>query len=257
MCTRKLPPELRCAVMAMAMVGVSTATDPLWAAGNVSVEIAAGGDLLIDGDESANHFIVKRVDGNTFTVSGGLDSNGEPTTVEGQSVLIVEGVTGGIFIDARQGDDHVEIDDVGATTGEILINGGRGDDRIDLGNSVLNHDVKVVTGPGDDTVGVEDVQFQRDLVVTTGSGSDTLSFFFVQVFGKTKVKSGAGGDELSVAFTSFDSLTTSLGGDDDFIEISSSSVEKRARVNGGRGTDLFVDDDSSYGRLSVVRVEIR
>ncbi len=115
-------------------------------AGNVTAALVAG-DLVIDGDAEANNFsIVQGATDGEFILLGADDSNGVPTSVNGQpnGVAILSGVTGNVRIRLGDGADVLQVANFDRPK-KLTIDGGAGDDWIsaaDLAIAELSIDLK-------------------------------------------------------------------------------------------------------------------
>ena len=179
---------------------VETLERKLLLAGNVSVDITNAGDLLIRGDAESNEIrIVATESSRAFRVIG-VD-----TTVENQESFVAEGVTGGMRILMRGGDDVVVIRPADRPiepsfieeeivpfqlSDRLFIQTGAGEDVVDISgfddffpdlgptesslppNTMQLDDIDIKTKYGDDQVYINNVLVNGNIDVRTKTGSD-------------------------------------------------------------------------------------
>ena len=176
-------------------------------AGSVSVDVNQAGDLVIVGDREANEIRIE-----STGEPGAFRIIGENTSVEGESSIVAEGVTGGMKIRLKGGDDSVTIrpgDDLIDTfedqpsipfqlADELFVNTGAGDDVIDISgfaivapeissasaqnvNAMQLDDVRVMSKYGDDSVYINNAFIQGNVEVRTKTGDDFVEISHLQM----------------------------------------------------------------------------
>lgn len=179
-----------------------------------------GGDLIVQGDNLGNKFIIRQLDADSYRLSGTID--GTPhTRVNGQFTdVTVNGVTGNVVIRLAGGDDNVFVDNSPQTLipKALIIEGGEGNDIIGVSRAVIGRELLVDMGAGNDffdcslsLIGTSVVYrlgdgsdygrfiagtISRDAVLEGGSGHDAVGFMSARIGAFTVIDGGAGSDEL-------------------------------------------------------------
>ncbi len=203
----------------------------LMLAGNVLAEITSSGDLIITGNDMANHIRITEVDGVVTITKGDANTkiNGDPDA--GNLGVALNGVfSRNIKIKMGDGDDKVMImGDYGPDNDP----GTEDDNPFEIGGNV-----------------------QIDLGDGTDNDGDTMqvaSLFYVDVEGNIKF-TDKGSDESYASITESTigkNLQMNFAGGDTEVEIYTSTVKGNLKIanKGGASDDSYVDiDDSSFGK---------
>ena len=182
-------------------LAVESLEDRQLLAGDVSVTVN-GGNLLIRGDAEDNVIaITAGEDPGQFVIAGFDDSNGDPTSIEGveNGELVVDGVTGNLFVGLGGGDDSLFLTDaelprnvvVFAGTGNDFVLVGQGPQPLDpeptpeVALDAPLPEIPIDTGP---------VHVAGNLVLQFGPGDDRLEQHAVRVGRNEVVQMGLGDD---------------------------------------------------------------
>jgi len=245
----------------------------LWA-GDVSVFVDGGGNLIVVGDDAANGLTFDRFGG--FVVAG-VDAGGAPTRVNGvengQVTFDVSG-EGDIRFFLRGGDDVLHVgtrsDDV-TTPDDLEIYAGAGDDTIiTVGDTNIGDDLEIFAGAGDDSVEVYTTEVADDLDIVTDAGDDAVTIYGSTVGDDLLVSTGSGRDRVGVGFFDADdarvfepvrvagTTRVDLGRDDDVLEVHRSTFGGVFFADGGSGVDRVVQGGNTFSsRPLLLRFERR
>lgn len=153
-------------------------------AGNVRAAISDG-NLVITGDNAANRISVESAGEQRIAVRGfGTQVNGAFNAVK-----VFSGVTGGLSIQLKGGDDLLRVTNL-ITPADVLVSGGDGNDEIITGRDktsgdlrfagsssgplYVKGDLRLYGGNGHDLVYQSDAHIDGLGVARLGSGDDTL-----------------------------------------------------------------------------------
>lgn len=239
-------------------------------AGDVTVSVVAG-NLLIRGDEAANHVAISQGnDANSFVIRG-LD--GTNVTLAGSSTpapetgLVVTGVRGRVNVNMLGGNDQVDVTGVKTRLGMSVETGG-GNDTVTMQNVSVGGFLSVVTGDGDDTVqlgsaatsdaaaAVSDstasVKAGLAIDLVLGDGVDSAQLNSVSAPGALFVGGGLGADTIGVHNVRSASLILNGGLGDGVDQIDVSQAKSIAAViTTGGGADRVGIVDSAFTSLNV------
>ena len=181
-------------------------------AGNVSVSVAANGNVRITGDAADNHIEFAK-DGN-----GGLYVVGEgDTTVNGLQTFSL-------------GSSEIER--------QLIINTRGGDDHIDVRDVLISHNFVINSGPGDDMIVISET-YCRDLIVNSAMGSDFVALNENVVLGRLSVGMGGGDDFVFVDACNrvLESVRIATSGGDDVIFIGAANIAGGFNLTTSSGSD--------------------
>jgi hypothetical protein len=165
-------------------LGIESLEARLALAGNVTAQLS-GPNLLITGDNASNAVeIVGTGTFGQFVVSGFADSTtGQPTTINGQTFVVISGVTADVIAHLNDGNDELELADA-TIPDDLIITTAGGHDDVILGDfpgegtvsrSVhVNDLIDINTGVGDDVVDQLSLSTGGSNLITTGSGFDDV-----------------------------------------------------------------------------------
>jgi hypothetical protein len=163
-------------------------------AGNVLASVV-NGDLMIKGDNLGNAIRIWAIGANQYRVIPVNASIYGPTTINGTTEYVANGVTRDISVKMLGGDDFVHLLD---------------------GNSprlVAPRNVKLDMGAGNDTAWVDQVQINGKLKVLGGDGNDQMPIVSSLIKGATTIDAGKGDDALYLNGSEFDGGVTATMGD--------------------------------------------
>jgi hypothetical protein len=207
-------------------------------------DIDIGGDLLIQGHDEAD------------TVSG------PSVRIVGRAQYLMGGGNNGLFLDQRSqdnmtiecgdGDDVVKIVDGSGSDGYLRIDVGDGSNQVQLASSGAVVGAQINGGSGDDAVLIQMCSsFGGGLAVNLGDGSNSVDILGAAIGGSLVVTGGDGVDTVTVKGMSggggcpttaiAGNLDVSLGGADDTLSLQDTDVSGIPHLNGGAGTDTFLD----------------
>jgi hypothetical protein len=200
------------------------------------------GTLSITGDAAADDIaVVGTPNPGEFTIMG---RNG--TTVDGMASLTIPGVTADLFLDLRDGDNVVDMDNVYIAR-DIVVVGGSGDDLIRLGETSPvspARDLTVVCGPGDDVILQPSyhVFVGRDSAVVGALDNDSIVLTGASALGSISVVTHAGSQNIVFdGCTAGVSLTVSTFIGADNIAILRSSASQYISVSSSDTSSIYLD----------------
>lgn len=263
-------------------LGIESLERRLLMAGDVTAALK-GGWLVVTGDAEANQVLIQNPSPGEYSVTGA-----DGTTVSGSPVT---GVTKGVKVNLKDGDDTVAIVGTGGgtfeATGDVKVSTGKGNDRILVaglqadGKVTLNSGNATGEGAGDQVL-VTDSEVGKNLSVKTGSGhdqvgigqdlegelEDLLDAFLdemgwgglgivpgdVGVTGKLSVATGKGNDVLMIGdCTVGGSVSANAGGGADSLLVQGATVAGKASLNMGSGDEdyLGIQDNQVTGKVKL------
>jgi hypothetical protein len=237
-------------------------------AGDVSVSVL-GGNLFIIGDEMDNVLELQR----EGAIAGDfkIEERGGGTINGGGNELIVNGVTGDVYVSLKGGSDTFRAIDADLPD-DLFVWGGEGDDTLILGipeNDLLQiplpitvaDDVIFKGGDGADTLEMRDFTIGSDLVFSGDHGDDVvvmqpdLPLSSGSTIGNDAIlDTGSGLDEVGIeAVTINDDLVISTGNDDDVVSVlEGTTVVDSTTVSLGLGTNILAMEAVDAGESLVV-----
>ena len=198
-------------------------------AGDVTAAVSDAGELEIRGDATANGIVVYSRGENSYGVRG-LNHAGA-TTVNGQAVALLDGVTRSIYIDLRGGADRVVIVNLEtpstATTRSALI---------------------LYTGGGRDVVGLRNVDISASFILNTDG--ETL---FPSEFGgggPDPSPNDPGRDRILLREVTVGGETNGeIGGEVDLMDIRDSDFQDETEIEFSNGADYLRIGNSTFNYL--------
>ena len=209
----------------------STPGNPGTFGGNVAVSVSSSGDLRVTGENDTSQCIIveARATPGRYAFSSVQENGSGGTTFNGQTTLVVNGVTDDMRFDVKSGrkvlilsegnaaafnvPDNLKITSTGDSPAVIILDslsvGGRtdvttrnGDDAILLHNNSLSERLRVSSGSGNDVVidgpfGLAGV-YDDDLDIRTGSGNDDAICLGTRVLDRCSFRMGSGADGTAV-----------------------------------------------------------
>lgn len=249
-------PTTFCRALAiLSVLGVSSAH----AAGNVTAVLFAG-SLRITGDLAGNAIRVAPGANADEVELEGLDG----TTVNGQVLTSIAGVLRNVKVDLSEGGDEIYVEDL-LVPQDLEIVTGPGVDTVDLTDCEVGDDTRIATGIDDDQVVLSTDVFQGRLFIQTDAGNDTIGLDLVTAADKVRIANGQGDDGVTIggsseflgkvrvqAIAGHDTVTVddatfgtsakiAFAGGDDTAAFTNATFASRVEVNGGAGTDTYVD----------------
>ena len=185
---------------------------PAVAAGNVTVELSAEGDLVITGDAADNEIRISQTAPGEFFVKGVLtDLNGAPNDVT------VTGVTKDIKVKLKGGDDSLHLE------------------RVDV-----NGNVKIDHGDGDGFTRLFDSDVAGDFTVKAMGGNDEFRNTSARIGGNMKIDFGDGDNDIGLDLFARGNLTIKVKGGEDFIQLSDGSgADGKVTIDAGSGENVI------------------
>jgi len=240
----------------------------LFLAGDVSA-VVRGGTLRIVGDAADNAIYID-ADG----LAAGqirITSIDEDTRINGQSSVVLAGVTRGLDVRVGGGNDTVEIANVSATA--LFYDGGAGTNSLRLIDDAFTGDIRVQSrsgsqnvevhnasargmnmslGAGDHTAQLYDLRLSRNLQVTSRGSLDIGVREGTAIGGKVTITSRSGSEIFTGSSTIRGSLSVrNHQGGGSFI-MDAISVGGNVTFRGGRvGTNITLTDNLIDGTLRV------
>lgn len=246
-----------------------------FAAGNVTAILFAG-SLKVTGD----------VVGNAIRVAPGANENEveleglDGTTVNGQVLTSVAGVTRNVKIDLSDGGDELYMEDLQVPQ-DLEIITGAGVDVVDLTDCEVGDDTRIATGIDDDDVVLSTDVFGGRLFIQTDAGNDSIGLDLVMALDKVRIANGQGDDDVTIggaseflgkvrfqAIAGHDTITVddaafnastqiTFAGGNDAATFSNATFASRVELNGGAGIDSYTDGggNSFAVGLAVKKVE--
>ena len=187
-------------------------------AGNVSVRVTGGGDLIINGDNEGNEIgLVETSQPNEIRVVG-LGG----TTINGQAEARFSGVDDDLRINLRNGDNSLLLLKLGSDPSPFP--------AID--------DVRFRSGSGEDIFAFG-APIDGKLTLNTGDGNDTVVTEFTTSDG-VRIRTGDGDDMVRLSQTlSTNRIDVNVGSGDDVVTLSRIDSTRTSKVKMGRGNDVF------------------
>jgi hypothetical protein len=188
-------------------------------AGSVLASVS-NGNLSIYGDVAANAIVLDQsglnADQVRITAAGGTTINDQADPV------IVSGITRGVGIELRGGDDTVTLNNL-SLPGNVWINDDAGANTLTVDNVQLAKtlNVKNISSLGA-TITIANTTLGKHLRISTGAGGQDVELRSVEVKAKTRIGSGDGADVLTIDDSTFhQSVKLYAGKGADLIEIDS------------------------------------
>jgi hypothetical protein len=227
-------------------------------AGDVSASVRHD-TLIVTGDDAGNSFVITRQadDRTSFRVT---PTDG--TTINGSTApLVFAGVSRGMSIEMRSGDDALTLDNV-RVFGVVAIDAGDGHDAIVVRSSRITEDLIMSGGDGRDWLTVTKSTIQRDLLLDGGlakdrfqlwqshvrrrlSLSDTSGVSLIEIGratldGPAYVRTGDAMDDLVIDSSTFKSTAVfTTKGQDDHVKVRGTIFRHEAPILGGAGENVI------------------
>ena len=213
--------------------------------GNVTATVVDG-DLRIVGDAADNSFRVTPGCGvGAFMVTGQDD-----TTINGDPLASVTGVTDDITITTKDGRDHVELQGI-TVADDLTIRSGARNDQVEVQGTNVGGECKIITGGGDDEVAVQGTTVTDSALIRTGAGTDQVRIDTSTFSSTTRVLTGGLTDVMWIHASTFDGeLTAKMGGGRDYLFMGGSGTPAGGLAHGGPGRDQFIDEGGNTGPLT-------
>ena len=234
-------------------------------AGDVSVALTNGGDLVVRGDNAANEIVItSSPDSDAFWVEG-IDG----TTINGRSQrMLFDGVTDDIRINLRNGDNKLLLTHDGDNgvnpfhiADRLEIRTGNGNDAVILNLDQANGQVRISSGAGNDTVGILESALRDRLAINTASGNDTVTVQESLVDGPAEVRTGSG-DDFAISYDTIwkDRVRVNTQSGNDNIAMLMGEFEDQSTLNAGSGVDLLwwstAGNATSYADNEQIGIEV-
>jgi len=259
----------RCQALARlltAAIGLSLLGTPAYAEGDVLVNVDSTGVAHILGDDAPNSIrITSEPAERTYRIDA-VDG----TRVNGLASVIVTGVRG-LRLDMEDGNDTVEIEDVGLSRhlvvrlgdghdllvldgvrvrGRTMVRAGDGQDVIRaVGDCVFRRSVVIKGEDGIDTIRVEEATLHRRMRLVGGEGNDDV-FVIRTVAGagaRVDVDTARGADVVKLRDSRFHrDVDIQTGRDDDFVELDNCRFDDDVDIDLGRDDDDLRIEDSTF-----------
>jgi hypothetical protein len=228
-------------ILARRPFGIESLEARLALAGNVSAQLS-GANLLVIGDNATNSVDISGTGTfGQFVVSGRTDTTtGQMTTINGQSFVVIGGVTADVIVHLNDGDDELEIADA-TIPDDLIVTTAAGHDDVIVGDfpdeeassrSVhVNDLIDINTGVGDDVVDMLSLSANGSVTINTNSGFDDV---FVGPDPREPVPEGA------IPFVGVSvgaNLNISTGDHDDTIEVNSVHAGADIHISDFAGTN--------------------
>ena len=213
--------------------------------GNVTATVVDG-DLRIVGDAADNSFRVTPGCGvGAFMVTGQDD-----TTINGDPLASVTGVTDDITITTKDGRDHVELQGI-TVADDLTIRSGARNDQVEVQGTNVGGECKIITGGGDDEVAVQGTTVTDSALIRTGAGTDQLRIDASTFSSTTRVVTGGLTDVMWIYASTFDGeLTVRMARGRDYLFMGGNNTPAGGLAHGGPGHDQFVDEGLHTGPLT-------
>ncbi|MEM8679652.1 MAG: hypothetical protein AAGF97_09905 [Planctomycetota bacterium] len=204
-------------------------------AGDVSVDVTGGGDLVLNGDNASNELaIISTGIPGRFEIQG---QNG--TTIEGQQSVTVNGVFDDIRINLRDGDNAVMLTGVDADGTEnpfdvddVRFTARNGNDVLMLQRVNLAGQLRASMGNGQNAVGVKEASVES-LRVRGGNDEDVFLAWEANVERTSDINLRGGDDAfVSLESTYQDDVRARLGSGNDFAATAGDRFEQDLRLDG-------------------------
>lgn len=216
-------------------LGIETLENRQMMAGDVSVNVTGGGDLVIAGDNASNELEVR-----STGFAGQYEIQGEAgTTINGQSSITVQGVVDDIRINLRGGDNRIKLQGTPSANNfnvdDVRFSSRNGEDSISLDMVNLSGQFRANMGGGIDAVGMRVVE-ASSINVRTGSGNDVVGMMDTDISGRADVNMGTGDDLLFSLRNEYQDARFRMGGGSDFVATALDTIQD-LRLDGGGSTD--------------------
>ena len=223
-------------------------------AGNVLATISQG-DLYLTGDQAGNGVQISQLGTGSYKISG-LTWEGAPTTINGQSSIIMNRLWSNLFVDLRQGNDALAITNailppsalVTPTSSQfrsttltipqdLVISGGDGNDILALGSVHVGRDLLIRAGRGADHIFVAHSTIQDDMAAAGEAGNDQLTVAHTIVRDVLGLYDTDGSNRVTVTSTLAGWTEVNVGVDDDKITLIDLAVTWDLRLATWSGND--------------------
>jgi len=258
-------------------LGFERLEDRALMAGNVTATVT-NGYLSVIGDDLSNSVALESTATAGVYRVYGLPSAAVQTKINNVDMSVtgsfveVTGVTQGVTIDLRGGDDQLTFGSLAqpviAFPRWLKIDTGTGDDQVELGRAQDNlavgavavsvrTDLSINTGAGDDTVSVANLIARKGVQINTGDGDDHVLFLtsFVPTSGSEQffpvviqrdltIRLGEGSDELTGSNLRVGENLTIIdgGGGDTTITLTDSTIVNKMKMSLGEDIDVIALD---------------
>lgn len=230
-------------------------------AGNVTAVVNGAGDLIVNGDASANAISVAVDSLGDVTVTGHDDTQVDTSGID-------RAVSGDIVIRLRGGDDWVTIDNELATA-DVRVSGSGGNDTLTVEGTA--NSVRMLGGSGDDFISMVAATNSATMRGFTGNdhlwvnpigdigslymrsfkGDDSVTVIAHFEIADMTVLTDAGNDTITlndVGASGIIEVNLNAGGGDDFFNI---DLTETVGVGfGGEGLDQIFSQSSSFGEVN-------
>ena len=211
-------------------------------AGDLAAKVVRG-DLILEGDRSANKAEITVVDGDVVVV--GLDG----TTINGDAEFVAfagsDTIADDLVLDLGEGSDEIVLDGGLIVTDTIDADLGSGANTFSA-IDVTARDV-VIRAAGANTVLLQEgVTIERDLSIKfKGQGSDTIAVLGATVGDDISIKAGDGANSIMIegAEVGDDVAVTGGGGEDDLL-VRDSTIDDDLSVRTNSGSDFVMVDST-------------
>ncbi len=131
--------------------------------------------------------------------------------------------------------------------GALSVDTGSEADLISIVNTGVGGSAKFVGGSGDDILAFDHLTVGGNLTVDGGSGNDQISFNVATINGETNILGGSGIDQIKVAGATAKKVTLDAGNDQDHVQITTSKVDSLFAFLGGGDDDITISQSTVTG----------
>jgi hypothetical protein len=223
-------------------------------AGNVTAA-QVGGDLIVQGDDLGNKFIIRQLTADSYRLSGTID--GTPhTMVNGQFTdVTVNGVSGNVVIRSAGGDDNISVTGSAQTqiSKALIIEAGDGNDIINVDSANIGAELLADMGTGNDFFDCSRSSVGTSVIYRLGDGSDFGRFFYGTIAGDAVLDGGSGNDALGLMYARVGAYSALDGGaGSDELYASGSFLNNHAALRGQQGGDSILLIHSQFAASALV-----